>query len=99
MQKIIAASVGAAALVAALSSIAVANPTTPGVSPVVAGRHDRQVTVTRVVAPQDPARDESGIDRTFHPDYTQALTAEQMNAAWSAEVDRVMQKPVGEGGG
>jgi hypothetical protein len=45
MQKHIAASAGAAALVAALSSVAVATPMTPDASPVVAGKHDRQAAV------------------------------------------------------
>jgi hypothetical protein len=39
--KNIITSVGAAALVAALPSIAVATPTTPGVSPLVSGNRDR----------------------------------------------------------
>jgi hypothetical protein len=59
MHKLIAASFGTAVLVTALSSIAVAAPTAPSLSPVVA-ENDRQVTVTHVVAPQ-PRRDESGL--------------------------------------
>jgi hypothetical protein len=98
MHRLIAASIGTTALVAALSSIAVAGPMAPGPSPILAERHDRQVTITRVVAPEPAPRDESGIDRTFHPDYTQALTVDQMKAAWNAEVDRIMQTPVDGGG-
>jgi hypothetical protein len=98
MQKLIAASVGVAAFVAALSSIALATPTTLGESPVVAGKHDRQVTITRVAAPQPATRVEPEMDRTFHPDYTRALTVEQMNAAWNAEVDRIMEPPATGGG-
>jgi hypothetical protein len=99
MYKLIAAACGAATLVAALSSIAVAAPAAPGLSAVAGGTDDRQVTITRVVPTQAAPRDESGIDRTFHPDYARALTVEQTNAAWNAEIDRVMETPIGLGGG
>ncbi len=38
------------------------------------------------------------IDRTFHPDYSHALTPDQMTRAWNAEIDRVFQTPVSGGG-
>jgi hypothetical protein len=34
----------------------------------------------------------------FHPDYSRALTVEQMTAAWNAEIDRVFPVPVTGGG-
>jgi hypothetical protein len=44
--------------------------------------------------------DASAADETsFHPDYSHALTVEQQEAAWKAEVDRVMQTPANLGGG
>jgi hypothetical protein len=98
MNKLIAASLGTTLLVTALSSIALAAPVTPGLSPAVTQKHDDQVGMTRVVSPQQPRPDQSGIDRTFHPDDAHALTVDQLNAAWNAEVDRIMQKPVAGGG-
>jgi len=37
-------------------------------------------------------------DRAFHPDYSKALTAEQMTRAWQNELDRI-NPPVVTGGG
>ena len=37
-------------------------------------------------------------DRTFHPDFSRALTVEQMNRAWQNELDRI-NPPVVTGGG
>ncbi|HEX3463261.1 MAG TPA: hypothetical protein VHS78_04295 [Candidatus Elarobacter sp.] len=37
-------------------------------------------------------------DRTFHPDYSKALTPGQMSAAWQAEWDRI-SPPIITGGG
>ena len=37
-------------------------------------------------------------DRTFHPDYSKALTPGQMSAAWQAEIDRLFPQPVTGGG-
>ena len=37
-------------------------------------------------------------DATFHPDYSKALTVEQMSAAWQAELDRLFPQPVTGGG-
>jgi len=36
--------------------------------------------------------------RSFHPDYSRALTVDQMNRAWQAELDR-LNPPVVTGGG
>jgi hypothetical protein len=103
MKKLITASIAAATLVAALPTLAAAAPTPPTVGPAVRGTRDAgQVGVSRVVAPKPkpaPATDESGIDRTFHPDYTNALSVQQASTAWNDEVIRVMEIPQNLGGG
>lgn len=106
MRKLINASLGAVALVAVLANVAVADPTSPGTAPARATAHERvrqphadQFTVSRVIAPRHASNDDSGIDRTFHPDYSHALTVEEMRDAWKAEVDRVMETPMNLGGG
>jgi hypothetical protein len=48
----------------------------------------------RVAAPAPDPR----ADRTFHPDYRNALTPGQMSAAWQAEIDRLFPQPVTGGG-
>jgi hypothetical protein len=50
-----------------------------------------------VAQPLIPAKD-LRTDRTFHPDYSHALSAGQMSAAWQAELDRLFP-PVVTGGG
>ena len=45
-------------------------------------------------APQPDAR----ADRTFHPDYSHALTVDQMTRAWQDELDRI-NPPIVTGGG
>lgn len=104
MKKLITASLAAAALVAALPTLAAAAPTPPTVGPAVRGiQENRQIVgLSRVVAPKPnpaPATDESGIDRTFHPDYRNALTVQQSNTAWNDEIIRVMEIPQNLGGG
>lgn len=42
--------------------------------------------------PEKPA------DRTFHPDYSRALTPDQMTRAWQDELDRI-SPPIVTGGG
>jgi len=37
-------------------------------------------------------------DRSFHPDYSKALTPGQMSAAWQAEIDRLFPPPLTGGG-
>ena len=44
-------------------------------------------------APSDPRA-----DRTFHPDFSKALTVDQMNRAWQDELDRIYP-PIVTGGG
>jgi hypothetical protein len=48
----------------------------------------------RAAVPAPDARN----DRTFHPDYSKALTPGQMSAAWQAEIDRLFPQPVTGGG-
>ncbi|MBV9439339.1 MAG: hypothetical protein JOZ24_05030 [Candidatus Eremiobacteraeota bacterium] len=40
----------------------------------------------------------SSADRSFHPDYSRALSVEQMTRAWRDEIDR-LNPPLGAGGG
>jgi hypothetical protein len=92
------AAVLAAALLASLTSIAAAAPTTPAKVP----RSDKAQTLGMTHAtppkPTPTPPDRSGIDRTFHPDYSHTLTVEQMDAAWNAEIDRVFETPIAGGG-
>jgi hypothetical protein len=69
------------------------------IRPAAAGTSDaRGVQVSRAAKPPSSPTDESGIDRTFHPDYSQALTVDQMTAAWNREIDRVFETPITGGG-
>jgi hypothetical protein len=45
-------------------------------------------------APQSDPR----ADRTFHPDYSRALSVEQVTRAWQAEMERIAPQPVTGGG-
>ena len=45
--------------------------------------------------PPSPAPERA---RTFSPDYSRALSVEQMTRAWQAEVERLMPQPVTGGG-
>ena len=48
---------------------------------------------------QLPAVDaQAGVDRTFHPDFSHALSVDQMERAWQAELDRI-NPPTVTGGG
>ena len=94
MRTLIAAPLAAAALVAALSSAAAAAPSVSTKTQVVSGMDQtRVVSILRVTKPPSK-HDESGIDRTFHPDYSKALTADQLQAAWNAEINRVFETPI-----
>ena len=53
------------------------------------------ITNARPAPPQQPDR---RTDRTFRPDYTNALSADQMTRAWQNEADRI-NPPVVAGGG
>ncbi|HTJ28013.1 MAG TPA: hypothetical protein VMA36_17790 [Candidatus Limnocylindria bacterium] len=96
MKKLITTPLAAAVLVAALAGAAAAAPTAAPAQPV--HNDARNVSISRVSAPAPKPTDESGIDRTFHPDYSHALTVEQMDAAWNAEINRVFETPIAGGG-
>ena len=103
MRKLITAPLAVTALVAALSNIAAADPTSPATTaaaaPVAQARLNQNAAgVSRVAMPPATPADPSGIDRTFHPDYSQALSVNQMTAAWNGEIDRVFETPVTGGG-
>jgi hypothetical protein len=95
MKKLFTAPLVAAALVAALAGAAAAAPVA---TPAHLTNDARNVSITRVQAPAPKPRDESGIDRSFNPDYSQALTVDQMNAAWNDEINRVFETPITGGG-
>lgn len=74
------------------------------------GSSDAQCTVTAItfadgrkwtapvnIGGTSTARDPRA-DRTFHPDYSKALTVDQMTRAWQNELDRI-NPPVVTGGG
>ena len=75
------------------------------IGPTSSGRYQLHVRFTndgnqpRAVPTKAAAVDPSGADRTFHPDYARTLTVDQMNSAWNAEIDRIMEPPSGLGGG
>jgi hypothetical protein len=98
------AALAVTALVAALSSIASADPAAPAATPSVTAVVARvtndvydqsKVSLSRVVL---PSVDTSWIDRSFHHDYSNALTCDQMSAAWKAEIDLVFETPITGGG-
>jgi poly(3-hydroxybutyrate) depolymerase len=99
MKKPITASLAAVALVASLASVAAAAPTAAPVTPSVQENHETSgVAMSRIATPKPTSTDESGIDRTFHPDTSHALTVDQTTAAWNAEIDRVFETPTTGGG-
>jgi hypothetical protein len=57
----------------------------------------RVIGVSRSARAAVPAPDPRS-DRTFHPDYSKALTPGQMGAAWQAEMDRLFPQPATGGG-
>ena len=57
----------------------------------------------RVIGITDAARGTTSaqprrLDRTFHPDYSKALSVDQLTRAWHDEVDRI-NPPIVTGGG
>jgi hypothetical protein len=103
MKRLITASLALTALVAALSNVAVADQaptnTVPVTAPAAQGRLAQDTTgISRAAVPPATPVDKSGIDRSFHPDYSRALTVDQMTAAWNAEIDRVFETPITGGG-
>lgn len=45
-----------------------------------------------------PAQPDRQVDRTFHPDYSRALSVDQVTRAWRDELDRI-NPPIVTGGG
>ena len=62
------------------------------------GAQLRVIGVTNAKRSAPPAQADTRADRTFHPDYSRALTIEQMSRAWQAEADR-LAPPIVTGGG
>jgi hypothetical protein len=55
-------------------------------------------TVRSTATPTRSTRTDLEGDRVFHPDYSRALSVEQLTAAWNAEIDRLFPVPVTGGG-
>jgi hypothetical protein len=98
MRTFIATPLAVAALIAGLSSVAVADPSMPPTAQIASRMRDTKVVGISNVPNPPSNQDESGTDRSFHPDYSNALTSDQMQAAWKAEFDRVFQTPISGGG-
>ena len=56
----------------------------------------RVIGITNAARGKTPAQPNR--DRTFHPDYSRALSVDQMTRAWNDELDRI-NPPVVTGGG
>jgi hypothetical protein len=64
-------------------------------APVTTSSQMRVIGIAKAARPADGA---APIDKTFHPNYANALTVEQMTRAWQAELDR-LNPPIVTGGG
>jgi len=58
----------------------------------------RIIGITNAPRRTIPTASTTTTDRTFHPDFSNALTPGQMSAAWQAEVDRLNPQPIAGGG-
>ena len=58
----------------------------------------RVIGITNTTRSKVPAQPDRQADRTFRPDYSHALTVDQMTRAWQNELDRI-NPPVVTGGG
>jgi hypothetical protein len=58
----------------------------------------RIIGITNAARPATPAQPDRRADRTFHPDYSKALTVDQMTSSWRDELDRI-NPPIVTGGG
>ena len=58
----------------------------------------RVIGITAAARGSVPAKPDRQADRTFRPDYSHALTVDQMTRAWHDELDR-LNPPVVTGGG
>lgn len=99
MRKVLTVTLGVATLVAALSSIAAADPV-PASTQAMQDVSTMIRTTTSFSQPAKPATtpDKSDPERPFQPDYTNTLTPQQMQAAWESEIERVFVPPIGGGG-
>jgi hypothetical protein len=57
----------------------------------------RVIGITNTTRSKVPAPDRQA-DRTFHPDFSHALSVDQMSRAWQDELDRI-NPPIVTGGG
>ncbi|HEV2641311.1 MAG TPA: hypothetical protein VGT98_01320 [Candidatus Elarobacter sp.] len=62
------------------------------------GAQMRVIGLTNAKRGGTVAQPDPRADRTFRPDYTKALTVEQMSRAWQAEADRLAPQIVTGGG-
>lgn len=99
MRKVLTVTLGVATLVAALSSIAAADPV-PAATQATQNISMMTRTTVSFSQPEKPAPtpDKSDPERPFQPDYTNTLTPAQMQAAWESEIERVFAPPIGGGG-
>ena len=58
----------------------------------------RVIGITNTTRSRAPAQPDRQADRTFHPDYSHALSVDQMTRGWQDELDRI-NPPVVTGGG
>jgi hypothetical protein len=58
----------------------------------------RIIGITTAARGKTPAQPDRSSDRTFHPDYSRALTVDQTTRAWRDELDR-LNPPIVTGGG
>jgi hypothetical protein len=58
----------------------------------------RIIGITKAPSGKTPAQPARQTDRTFRPNYSGALTVDQMSRAWQAELDRI-NPPIVTGGG
>ena len=85
-----------AAILASVVSVSPAAPTAPapgGVPPQM-----RTIGTVRKTSAPPSVRTAPASDRVFHPDYSRALSVEQLTAAWNAEIERLFPVPVTGGG-
>ena len=94
MYKRVTATLSVAALVGALSGVAAADPL-PTKNVDTMNHINTGLVQTEKRAPQP---EQTGPQRPFHPDDSQALTPQQMQSAWNSEIERVFVPNIGGGG-
>jgi hypothetical protein len=85
-----------AAIIASVVSVSPAAPTQLDTNEVPP--QTRTIGTVRSTAAPSSVRTDPGYDRVFHPDYSRALSVEQLTAAWNAEIDRLFPVPITGGG-